>query len=66
MLKFKLDIVCENDAFKPSVVREVGALMLDVIVAMRQKKLTAKSGSSVPILDTNGNVVGRAKFVEED
>lgn len=64
MRKFLIEIECENDAFQPSVTREISTLLLDVIVDLRRKVLTNRVDGGVPILDTNGNKVGFARFVD--
>lgn len=66
MLKFRIEIECENDAFTPDPVKEIRTLLLDVIVALRKKELRkVPPYNRVFIQDTNGNQVGHAMFVDD-
>ena len=58
-MKFKLEIECDNAAFGEIPRIEVGHI-LD-----RAKAKVWDGETEMKLLDTNGNVVGQAQFVEE-
>ena len=65
IVKFKLEITCDNSAFDAALCTETARILSEAARKIRGADEEDASGIGFSLMDLNGNKVGRAEFIDD-